>query len=113
MDAFELTTAVESANLQFWRMKVVEELGRPFTIHIDRFTAEKTVTPADFLGTSMTVKINKPEKGERYFNGLVSRFAYTGTRGRYHIYSAVLRPWLWFLTRTSDCRIFQQKTVPD
>ena len=22
-------------------------------------------------------------------------------------------PWLWFLTRTSDCRIFQEKTVPD
>jgi type VI secretion system secreted protein VgrG len=22
-------------------------------------------------------------------------------------------PWLWFLTRTSDCRIFQNKTVPD
>jgi type VI secretion system secreted protein VgrG len=22
-------------------------------------------------------------------------------------------PWLWFLTRTTDCRIFQEKTVPD
>ena len=24
-----------------------------------------------------------------------------------------VRPWLWFLTRTTDCRIFQDKTVPD
>ena len=23
-----------------------------------------------------------------------------------------MRPWLWFLTRTSDCRIFQHQTVP-
>jgi len=28
-------------------------------------------------------------------------------------YRAVLRPWLWFLTRTSHCRIFQDMSVPD
>ena len=28
-------------------------------------------------------------------------------------YRATLVPWLWFLTRTSDCRIFQNMTVPD
>ena len=25
----------------------------------------------------------------------------------------MVRPWLWFLTRTTDCRIFQDMTVPD
>ena len=25
----------------------------------------------------------------------------------------MVRPWLWFLTRTADCRIFQEMTVPD
>ena len=24
-----------------------------------------------------------------------------------------MRPWFWFLTRTSDCRIFQGKSIPD
>jgi len=33
--------------------------------------------------------------------------------GRYHRYSATVHPWLWFLTRTADCRIFQEMTVPD
>jgi type VI secretion system secreted protein VgrG len=33
--------------------------------------------------------------------------------GRYVRYSARVVPWVWFLTRTSDCRIFQQKSVPD
>ena len=28
-------------------------------------------------------------------------------------YRAEVVPWLWFLTRTSDCRIFQQKTAPE
>ena len=31
--------------------------------------------------------------------------------GRYARYHAVVSPWLWFLTRTADCRIFQDKTV--
>ena len=26
---------------------------------------------------------------------------------RYHGYQIVVRPWLWFLSRTSDCRIYQ------
>jgi type VI secretion system secreted protein VgrG len=33
--------------------------------------------------------------------------------GRYYRYHAVVRPWLWFLSRTADCRIFQDMTVPD
>ncbi len=34
-------------------------------------------------------------------------------QGRYFSYRAVVVPWLWFLTRTADCRIFQDQTVPD
>ena len=33
--------------------------------------------------------------------------------GRYHLYRATVRPWLWFLTRTADCRIFQDMSAPD
>jgi type VI secretion system secreted protein VgrG len=36
-----------------------------------------------------------------------------GTSGIYHAYHATVHPWLWFLTRSADCRIFQNKTVPD
>jgi type VI secretion system secreted protein VgrG len=27
------------------------------------------------------------------------------------VYRASVRPWLWYLTRTSDCKIFQNKSV--
>ena len=33
--------------------------------------------------------------------------------GRYRRYYATVHPWLWFLSRTADCRIFQEMTVPD
>ncbi|MBC7943688.1 MAG: type VI secretion system tip protein VgrG, partial [Burkholderiales bacterium] len=42
-----------------------------------------------------------------------TRFAQAGMHGRYHLYQATARPWLWFLTRTANCRIFQQMKVPD
>ena len=49
-----------------------------------------------------------------YKRQFVTRFSYEGTRGlRYGVYRAELSPWLWFLTRTADCRIFQNKKVPD
>ena len=54
-----------------------------------------------------------PDDSTRYFNGYVTRFSQGGAHGRYNRYSAVVRPWLWFLTRTADCRIFQDLTVPD
>jgi type VI secretion system secreted protein VgrG len=37
----------------------------------------------------------------------------TGGVGRYFRYQITGRPWLWLLTRTSDCRIFQNVSVPD
>src|SRR5262249_34559763 len=45
--------------------------------------------------------------------GFVTRFAQGGSTGRYARYFATVHPWLWFLTRTADCRIFQEMTVPD
>nr|MCH9671532.1 type VI secretion system tip protein VgrG [Gammaproteobacteria bacterium] len=50
----------------------------------------------------------------RIFNGYVRRFTGGASHMReFRRYSAEVVPWLWFLTRTSDCRIFQNKSVPD
>jgi type VI secretion system secreted protein VgrG len=70
---------------------------------------------ADFdaiVGKGVTISV-AAGGGDRYFHGVVSRFAQSGTVGRHATYRADIVPWLWFLTRTSDCRIFQKKSVPD
>lgn len=114
MSVHELTTAVSGVTFFFWKMHVREELGRPFQIDLEMFCEKADVEAEKMLGTSVTLKITKPGgTGDRFFNGLVSRFAFAGERGRYQVYRVTLRPWLWFLTRTSDCRIFQQMKVPD
>ncbi|MDG4555917.1 MAG: type VI secretion system tip protein TssI/VgrG [Candidatus Contendobacter sp.] len=101
--------------LVFGRMTVTEQLGRLFECDVELFSEKTDIQITDVLGKNMTIRLEMPNKrGTRYFNGFVTRFGYLGTRGlRYGAYRATLSPWLWFLTRTSDCRIFQKKKVPD
>jgi type VI secretion system secreted protein VgrG len=74
-----------------------------------------TIAFKDIIGKRVTIAITLPQGQTRFINGLVSRFAFGGQdigTGLNHYYAEVV-PWLWVLTRTSDCRIFQKKTVPD
>jgi type VI secretion system secreted protein VgrG len=43
----------------------------------------------------------------------VSRFTQSGTVGGHAHYQADIVPWPWYLTRTTDCRIFQKKSLPE
>jgi len=90
-----------------------EELGRPSEFELAALSTRSDIKPSDLLGKKVTVKLEREKGGTRYFNGYVTRFAQGDTLGRYHEYRMTVRAWLWFLTRTSDCRIFQEKTVPD
>lgn len=95
------------------RMVGKEALGRLFEFRLDLLSTDSSIDLESLLGTNATVRYQQPKGGVRYFNGFVSEFRYLGERGNYAAYEMILRPWLWFLTRTTDCRIFQQKKVPD
>lgn len=50
---------------------------------------------------------------ERHIKGYINRFS-ADFQGHSHVgFHAELVPWLWFLTQTSDCRIFEDKTIPE
>jgi len=109
----EITTPLGDV-LLFHGMRAREEMSKPFEYQIDLLSVKKDVNPDDILGKNVTVKLALPDDSTRHFNGYVTRFVAGGRAyGRYRQYSAVVRPWLWFLTRTADCRIFQEMTVPD
>ncbi len=99
--------------LLFHRMAAAEELGRLFHFELDLLSKDPNINFEDLLGQNVTVRLELADNKTRYFNGFVSRFSMTGTYGGYIAYHAIVSPWLWFLTRTADCRIFQDKTVPD
>lgn len=115
-----VTTPLGKDILLFSRMSGYEELGRLFEYEVDLLIddANKGIVNAGFptnkvLGQAMIIAMDLPKGGKRYFHGLVTQFRHHGTMEGFYLFRAVLRPWLWFLTRTSDCRIFQELPVPD
>src|SRR5574338_427414 len=90
-----------------------EAISRPFRFDLQLFSEQDGIEFEKVVGTKLTVETQLPDGQTRYFNGVVARFAQGGADRRFVIYEATLVPWLWLLTRTTDCRIFQQKSLPD
>src|SRR5262245_55912213 len=111
--AMEITTPLGSDVLLFHTMHAREELSRVGEWRLDLLSLKSDINLDEILGKSVTVKVALQDDATRYFNGYVTRFSQGGTYGRYRRYYAVVNPWLWFLSRTADCRIFQDKTVPE
>lgn len=108
----EIATPLGPDVLLFHRMNIREELGRISEFEIDLLSTRSDIKYSDILSKNVTVRIETSD-GDRFFNGFVTRFAHTGTRGRYQQYHASVRPWLWFLTRKANCRIFQKMKAPE
>jgi len=96
-------------------MSGTEKLSELFSFELVLLSADATkVKFNDILGQNVTIRLDLPEvETPRYFNGFVSRFVKTSAGGSLAKYRATVVPWFWFLTRTADCRIFQEMTVPD
>jgi type VI secretion system secreted protein VgrG len=111
--AVEVVTPLGDDVLLFHRMRAREEISRLSDFDVDLLSARNDIAFDQILGKNVTVRLRLQDDTIRHFNGYVTRFALVGMHGRYHAYRATLRPWLWFLTRTATCRIFQDQTVPD
>ena len=90
-----------------------EAISRMFQFHLDLLSENRSIAFSDIVGKRVTVKVSLASGDERFFNGFVSRFAQSGSDARFTYYQMEVVPWLWFLTRNADCRIFQNMTIPD
>ncbi|MBT3145571.1 type VI secretion system tip protein TssI/VgrG [Neptunomonas phycophila] len=103
------------------RLEGEESVSSLFEINIEAYSSRNNIKPIDIVGQNVTLKMAATDENAllvtneyRYINGYIKSFKQEGQhlhdlRG----YSAVVVPWLWFLTQTSDCKIFQFKTVQD
>jgi type VI secretion system secreted protein VgrG len=108
-----ISTPLAPADLFFESMNMSSGLSTLGEMQLGLLSEKSGLKPQDLLGKSVTVHVEMQEGKKRHFNGIVTRFGMGAHRGRYFGYTATVRPWLWFLTRTSDCRIFQEMSVPD
>jgi type VI secretion system secreted protein VgrG len=96
-----------------------DSIGRLFQYEIDIVSVSNPIEPRDILGKNVSIRLELlAENHTRYFNGYISRISLiavdeTAQSKRLFTYRATMVPWVWFLTRKADCRIFQEMTVPD
>jgi type VI secretion system secreted protein VgrG len=108
---FELKTPLGKDVLLLQKMIGTEPMSQPFVLELDLLSEKGDIKADDILGQKVCVSLTLPQGQKRFFHGFVSEFSHGGWQRYYH-YRAIVRPWYWLLTRTADCRIFQELTVP-
>ena len=90
-----------------------EAISQLFQFDLDLLSENGSIKFQDIVGQNVSLRILDAKGAERPWNGFISRFSQGAQDRRFTSYRAQMVPWLWFLTRTADCRIFQNKKVPD
>jgi type VI secretion system secreted protein VgrG len=108
----QITTPLGKDALLVSQLSAVEQMGALFQIDLALISEKGDLSADNILGKDVTIKYES-SGGARYFHGFVTEFSQGGNDRRFHHYQATVRPWLWFLTRSADCRIFQNKSVPE
>lgn len=96
------------------RFNCVEGLSRLFQVELDLLSPNGEIRPQDIVGEALGVIIQPEGKPKRFFHGFVKSFQYAGLEKRgLYAYKAEVVPWLWFLSKRTDCRVFQNQTVQE
>lgn len=89
-----------------------EGISSLFEFTVSALSTRASIDPKDLLGKSVTLSMARPGGKRRYVNGIVTAFsAGAFTRNEYRLYTLVVSPSLWLLKRTSDHKVFQEKTA--
>ena len=104
---------------------VDEHVNQLTEIHIDALSHQNNIEPQQIVGQRVRitldpntrnysleriVAVSREIDNRRYFDGYVASFGRVGSSGNVTRYEMSVVPWLWFLTRSTDCRIFQRQT---
>lgn len=100
-----------------------EGISELFHFELDLLAEDDTKVAFDrLLGNRITVQLTVPAHGDRYFSGICSRVAESGSheiegegshRALFTAYKMDVVPQFWFMTKRAQSRIFQHESVPD
>ncbi|MBM2714682.1 type VI secretion system tip protein VgrG [Mesorhizobium caraganae] len=102
-------TPVGAELLTFTHLVGRDEISRCLAYTVGFVSTNADIDPLKMLGGVVSIEGESDPK--RWFSGLIAEFRLTRIEDRLAYYEAIVRPWLWFLGNTTDCRIFQDKTA--
>lgn len=111
----QIKTAVGADALLLAGMQGEEAISETFEFRVQMYAESADLDASSLLRTSATVTITSQDGTARYVNGIFRDFIQGGYDETSHLYSyeGTLVPNLWLLSLAWNCRIFQNKTVPD
>ena len=105
-----IATPLGKDKLLLKSLTISEQLGRPFVMKAELLSEEPALNFLELIGKAVTIRWRMPDlsggEKKRCFSGYVSSFVQRPRADGFNHYEATIVPWLWFLTRTADCRIF-------
>jgi type VI secretion system secreted protein VgrG len=107
------SSALPAGTLSATHLRGEEGISELFSFEVELGASDLDIDFDALVGKPACVALALAGADRRYYHGIVTRFAQTGSGVNSASYRAVLRPWLWWLTLHADCRIFQQMSVPD
>ena len=96
-------------------MDAIEKMSELFNIKLELASERSDITFDMLAGKNVTLSVRSSNKTERFFNGIIVAFspAQVAEKDGYSKYNAIVQPAMWLLSECYDCRIFQDKSVPD
>jgi type VI secretion system secreted protein VgrG len=107
----KVTSSLGEDALFLTELDAYERVSGPFRLNCRFFSGDDHLDFAKIIGQGITLEVERAKGEARFFNGLVARFAQSEVEATGATYHAQIVPWFWFLTRRTDCRIFQDKSV--
>ena len=109
-----VSTPLGSDVLLLETLSGVESISRPFHFELGLLSEDPEIDFTKIVGQPITITLDLHGANEpRYLHGHIRSFTQLRNRDGFAHYRAELVPWLWFLTQTTDCRIFQNKSVDE
>ncbi|CAM2011509.1 type VI secretion system Vgr family protein [Acanthopleuribacter pedis] len=109
---FSLTTPFGD-ELRPLRFEGRELMSGLYQFQVTMLSANHQLDFKRIVGRHLSLSVGVARNQERVIDGLVTEFRHAGLAEDGVRYIAVVRPWLWQCSLTNDCRIFQNKTVPE
>jgi type VI secretion system secreted protein VgrG len=108
-----LKTPLGKNKLALSRFEGQEGLSELFEYRVDALSRDPDVDFNELLGRTCTVSVALYKEPRRYFDGLVVEAQTMGMVHDLYSYRFILRPTLWLLSRTTNCRIWHDKGAID
>jgi len=116
----EETTAIQMKGLEgvdgtaaLIRAEVRDGMGRITEIDVEFVSNAVNLKFADVLGLTISIGVETEDGGMTWFTGRCTGIAFQGQLRFMAFYYMRLVAWPWYLTQTTDCRIFQEKTTKE